>query len=89
MNICFSPEAWADFTYWMETDRKTAEKIVALIKQCRREPFSGLGKPEPLRGELKGLWSRRISQEHRLVYRVTGSGAAPVLDIAACRYHSG
>ncbi len=89
MKICFSPEAWADFTYWTEADRKTAEKIVALIKECRREPFSGLGKPEPLRGELKGFWSRRITQEHRLVYRVTGSGAAQMLEIAACRYHYG
>ncbi|WLS01936.1 Txe/YoeB family addiction module toxin [Shinella oryzae] len=87
MKICFSPEAWADFTYWTETDRRTVEKIVALIKECRRDPFSGLGKPEPLRGELKGFWSRRITQEHRLVYRVTGSGAAQVLEIAACRYH--
>jgi toxin YoeB len=89
MKICFSPEAWSDFTYWMETDRKTVEKIVALIKECRREPFSGLGKPEPLRGELKGFWSRRITQEHRLVYRVAGTGAAQVLEIAACRYHYG
>lgn len=89
MRICFSPEAWADFTHWTENDRKTVEKIVALIKECRREPFSGLGKPEPLRGELKGFWSRRITQEHRLVYRVTGSGAAQVLEIAACRYHYG
>jgi len=89
MKICFSPEAWADFIYWTETDRKTAEKIVALIKECRREPFSGIGKPEPLRGELKGFWSRRITQEHRVVYRVTGSGAAQVLEIAACRYHYG
>lgn len=89
MKICFSPEAWGDFTYWTETDRKTVEKIVALIKECRREPFSGIGKPEPLRGELKGFWSRRITQEHRLVYRVTGSGAAQALEIAACRYHYG
>lgn len=89
MKICFSPEAWADFTFWMEMDRKTVEKIVALIKECRREPFSGLGKPEPLRGELKGFWSRRITQEHRLVYRVTGNGATQVLEIAACRYHYG
>lgn len=89
MKICFSSEAWADFTYWTETDRKTVEKIFVLIRECRRELFSGLGKPEPLRGELKGFWSRRITQEHRLVYRVTGSGAAQLLEIAACRYHYG
>ncbi|MFC3071852.1 Txe/YoeB family addiction module toxin [Shinella pollutisoli] len=87
MNITFSPDAWADFVWWLENDRKTAEKIVGLIKACRREPFAGIGKPEPLRGELKGFWSRRITQEHRLVYRVAGGGTAQVLEIAACRYH--
>lgn len=89
MRICFSPEAWADFTFWVEHDRKTVEKIISLIRECRREPFSGPGKPEPLRGELKGFWSRRIDREHRLIYRVVGSGAAQTLEIAACRYHYG
>lgn len=63
------------------------DKINGLIRECLRTPFSGTGKPEPLKGELNGFWSRRISGEHRLVYRVTGSGEAQELQIAACRYH--
>ncbi len=63
------------------------DKINILIRECMRTPFSGTGKPEPLKGELQGIWSRRITGEHRLVYRVTGSGDAQELQIAACRYH--
>lgn len=63
------------------------DKINILIRECMRTPFSGTGKPEPLKGELQGFWSRRITGEHRLVYRVTGSGDAQELQIAACRYH--
>jgi toxin YoeB len=63
------------------------ERINGLIKDARRSPFRGLGKPEPLRNEMSGWWSRRITHEHRLVYRVTGSGDAQALEIAACRFH--
>lgn len=63
------------------------DKINILIRECIRTPFSGTGKPETLKGELQGCWSRRITGEHRLVYRVTGSGDAQELQIAACRYH--
>ncbi len=63
------------------------DKINILIRECMRTPFSGTGKPEPLKGELHGFWSRRITGEHRLVYRVTGSGETQELQIAACRYH--
>lgn len=63
------------------------EKINPLIKDCMRTPFHGVGKPEPLKGELKGFWSRRITREHRLVYRIAGDGQDQVLQIAACRYH--
>jgi len=63
------------------------DKINILIRECMRTPFSGTGKPETLKGELQGCWSRRITGEHRLVYRVTGSGDAQELQIAACRYH--
>ncbi len=63
------------------------DKINILIRECMRTPFSGTGKPEPLKGELQGFWSRRITGEHRLVYRVNGSGDAQELQIAACRYH--
>jgi toxin YoeB len=88
MNISFSPEAWEDFTFWVENDRKVLAKLLALLRECQRTPFSGLGKPEPLRGELKGYWSRRINQEHRLVYKVSG-GASQELEVVACRYHYG
>ena len=63
------------------------ERLNALIRECQREPFKGIGKPEPLRGALQGWWSRRITLEDRLVYRVTGSGAARQLAIAQCRFH--
>ncbi len=87
MKLCFSTAGWEDFIYWIENDRKTLAKLLALIRDCQRTPFSGLGKPEPLRGELKGFWSRRITQEHRLIYRLIGTGEAQQLEIAACRYH--
>ena len=87
MKLTFSSQTWDDFTYWIEHDRKTLAKLLALIRDCQRTPFSGLGKPEPLRGELKGFWSRRITQEHRLVYRLTGTAGDQQLEIAACRYH--
>ncbi|MFZ3180262.1 MAG: Txe/YoeB family addiction module toxin [Methylocystis silviterrae] len=83
MKLVFSEQAWADYLYWQTQDKKTLERINALIKECARTPFAGLGKPEPLRGDLRGWWSRRIDREHRLVYRVE-DGA---LLIAQCRYH--
>ena len=83
MNITFSGKAWAHYLYWQETDRKIVLKINNLIKECSRTPFSGIGNPEPLRGNLSGFWSRRIDQEHRLIYRMNGE----VLEIAQCRYH--
>ncbi|MGB5085164.1 MAG: Txe/YoeB family addiction module toxin [Methylocystis silviterrae] len=83
MKLVFSEQAWADYLYWQGQDKKTLERINTLIKECARKPFEGLGKPEPLRGDLRGWWSRRIDREHRLVYRVE-DGA---LLIAQCRYH--
>lgn len=83
MKLVFSEQAWADYLYWQVQDKKTLERINTLIKECARTPFEGLGKPEPLRGDLRGWWSRRIDREHRLVYRVE-DGA---LLIAQCRYH--
>ena len=83
MKLVFSEQAWADYLYWQTQDKKTLERINTLIKECARTPFDGLGKPEPLRGDLRGWWSRRIDREHRLVYRVE-DGA---LLIAQCRYH--
>ena len=83
MNGIFSARAWSQYLDWQDGDRKALKKLNALIKECQRAPFAGLGKPEPLKAELSGLWSRRIDQEHRLVYRVTQTG----LEIIQCRYH--
>jgi toxin YoeB len=68
-SICFDPDAWDDFLFWLSSDRKMATRITRLIREIRRDPFEGIGKPEPLKGELSGYWSRRIDDEHRLVYR--------------------
>ena len=67
--VRFDPEAWEDFLFWLATNRKIARRIIRLIGEIQRDPFSGIGKPEPLKGELSGYWSRRITDEHRLVYR--------------------
>ncbi|MDW5317762.1 Txe/YoeB family addiction module toxin [Rhizobium sp. PL01] len=87
MKIQFSQDAWEDLQHWIAADEKILQKILNLLKECQRTPFSGTGKPEPLRNELKGWWSRRISQEHRLVYRVSGTDKNQTLEIAACRNH--
>jgi toxin YoeB len=79
----FSERAWAKYLYWQENDRKLLLRLNDLIKECMRTPFSGRGKPEPLRGELAGYWSRRIDQQHRLVYTV----ADDTLIVVQCRYH--
>jgi len=83
MKIVFADQGWADFTYWVEHDRKIAVRIVRLIKEIERQPWEGLGQPEPLRHDLAGFWSRRITDEHRLVYAVEGKQ----LRIAQARYH--
>ncbi len=83
MKIVFTETAWADYLHWQQTDPKLLLRLNALIKECCRTPFSGIGKPEPLRGDLKGWWSRRIDLEHRLVYNF----AEDRLMIAQCRYH--
>ena len=87
MKLVFSSAAWEDYVAWQGEDRKTLERINALIKESLREPFCGTGKPEPLGGNLSGWWSRRINREHRLAYRVTGSGETQALEVAQCRYH--
>jgi toxin YoeB len=83
VNIIWTPLAWEDYEYWQKTEPDKVEKINALIKDCKRNPFSGLGKPEPLKGNLKGFWSRRISLEDRFVYTVSPAG----LTIVQCRFH--
>jgi toxin YoeB len=87
MNVSFWPTAWEDSRHWQDTDAKLLDKCNTLIEECRRHPFKGTGKPEPLGGNLLGWWSRRISQEHRLVYRVAGTGKDQTLQVAQCRYH--
>ena len=79
----FDPNAFEDLAWWIHHDRKKALRIVDLIKEIQREPFRGTGKPEPLKHEFKGCWSRRIDQEHRLVYQVIEEK----IRILACRYH--
>lgn len=87
MKLVFSDRAWEDYLHWAGTDPKTLKRLNALIEACRRTPFTGTGKPEPLKGDLKGWWSRRLSHEDRLVYRVQGAGADQRLEIAQCRFH--
>lgn len=87
MKVTFDPEAWVEYRAWHREDAKVAERINALIEECRRDPFRGTGKPEPLRRNLTGWWSRRITGEHRLVYRVRGTGEAQALEVLSCRYH--
>ena len=87
MKVVFWPTAWQDCIGWQGDDQRTLGKLNTLIEECRRTPFRGLGKPESLGGNLAGWWSRRISQEHRLVYRVSGKGEGQALEIAQCRYH--
>jgi len=83
VKLTWSAEAWEDYLYWQDTDKKTVKKINELIKDTSRTPFEGKGKPEPLRHNLAGFWSRRITSEHRLVYSVSDDS----LLIASCRYH--
>ena len=87
MRIAWTANAWDDYLYWQQTDQKIMGSINDLIKEIKRDPFKGLGKPEPLKHALKGFWSRRITQEDRLVYRVSGKGDSQQLEIIQCRYH--
>ena len=83
MKLVFSELAWEDYLYWQKQDRKMVERINKLIEATAREPFTGIGKPEPLKHAFAGFWSRRINDEHRMVYRVTGDQ----LEIAQLRFH--
>lgn len=83
MRLIFADEAWEDYLYWQKQDRRMVERINKLVRETQREPFAGMGKPEPLKHALAGFWSRRITEEHRMVYRVDGGD----LLIAQLRYH--
>ncbi|MBA4057281.1 MAG: Txe/YoeB family addiction module toxin [Marivirga sp.] len=87
MQIAFTDHAWDDYLYWQANDTDTLEKINDLIKEIKREPFKGTGKPEPLKGNLAGYWSRRITGEHRLVYRISGTKPHQILTIIQARLH--
>lgn len=81
--LCWTEESWSDYLYWQGQDKKTLKRINKLIKDAMRTPFRGLGKPEPLKENLSGFWSRRIDDVNRLVYKVDGS----TLVVISCRYH--
>lgn len=83
MKVTFAEAGWEDYQFWQQNDAKTLAKINSLIKDCMRNQFQGLGKPEPLKQNWSGWWSRRITDEHRLVYRIKDNA----LEIAQCRYH--
>lgn len=83
MKLVFSDHAWEDYLYWQDNDPKLLARVNMLIKEIKREPFSGIGKPEPLKHALKGYWSRRINDEHRIVYSVSDD----VLLLAQIRNH--
>lgn len=81
MKLIFSEQSWSDYLYWQQIDKKIIKRINELIKDIKRTPFSERGKPEPLKHNLTGFWSRRITDEHHLIYRVTD----PAIEIASCR----
>jgi toxin YoeB len=83
MTLIFSDEAWEDYLYWQQADEKILRRINELIRELQRIPYAGIGKPEPLKHALQGYWSRRITSEHRIVYKMTGEGVF----IAQLRYH--
>ncbi|MCG2418606.1 Txe/YoeB family addiction module toxin [Aequorivita sp. F47161] len=85
MKLTWSKTAWEDYLYWQKSDKKTVKRVNDLIKNTMRKPFEGIGKPEALKGDLQRYWSRRITHEHRLVYKFEKN----TLMIAACRYHYG
>ncbi|MEN8258399.1 MAG: Txe/YoeB family addiction module toxin [Thermodesulfobacteriota bacterium] len=83
MKLIFSEHGWNDYLYWQQTNKKILKRINSLVKEIKRSPFEGTGKPEPLRHALSGYWSRRINDEHRLVYKATDDAIL----IAQLRYH--
>lgn len=83
MNLAWAPQAWEDYLHWQKIDRKKVQRINDLIKAIQRQPFDGIGEPEPLKHDWSGYWSRRIDREHRIVYQVSDD----TLYVAQCRYH--
>ncbi len=87
MKVIWDRQAWAEYVGWQAQDMKIIARINMFIGEAQRDPFRGTGKPEPLKRNLSGWWSRRITSEHRLVYRVSGTGDTQALEILSCRYH--
>jgi toxin YoeB len=83
MMLSWAENAWEDYLYWQKTEQKTLKRINTLIKEIKRQPFDGIGDPEPLKHNWSGYWSRRIDREHRLVYKLVGE----TIVIVQCRYH--
>ena len=83
MYLCWAEDAWGDYLFWQKNDKKTLKRINELVRDIKREPFEGIGKPEPLKHNWSGYWSRRITGEHRLVYKVENDQVL----IAQCRFH--
>lgn len=81
--VAFSRQAWADYQYWVQNDRRIAQRVARIVADCVRHPFAGIGNPEPLKHELAGYWSRRITKEHRFVYKVEDGRCL----VVQCRYH--
>ena len=88
MNVWFTDDGWADYLHWAQADQGTLRRVNDLIEAVRRTPFTGLGKPEALKGDSSAWWSRRVTAEHRLVYRVLGrKGEDQRIEVIQCRYH--
>ena len=88
MNFEFTAHAWEEFCFWIESDEEIAQKIIELLNAIKKDPFKGIVKPEPLKFGLQGFWSRRISGEHRLVYKISGTkGVDQKCIIVQCKYH--
>lgn len=89
LTICWSTHAWEDYLYWQQTDKKMLKRINLLIQDIQRNGNNGIGKPEPLQHKLQGYYARRITDEHRLVYKLVETDAGAQVRIVACRYHYG
>jgi len=87
LNVVFTADGWGDYRFWADTDRQVFRRLNHVIEDARREPFGGIGKPEPLKHQLSGCWARRITGEHRLVYRVQTLDVGPAFVVLKCRYH--
>jgi toxin YoeB len=87
VRLVWTARAWAQYRHWQDSDPAVLQRINQLIEDAMRHPFTGLGKPEPLKRELAGWWSRRITSEHRLIYRCVGTGDAQQLEVLQCRFH--